>query len=110
MRDALSQRWVRTEETYARENPKRAYYVSMEFLLGRSLANNVTNLMLEVPVQRLAARDGLDLVALLEQEPDAGLGNGGLGASRLASSIRWRRSSCPRWATASATTTGCSGR
>src|SRR6266487_6748875 len=39
VRDVLSQRWVRTEETYARENPKRIYYLSMEFLIGRSLAN-----------------------------------------------------------------------
>src|SRR6516165_3677511 len=44
VRDILSQRWVRTEETYERENPKRIYYLSMEFLFGRSLANNVANL------------------------------------------------------------------
>ena len=47
IRDILSQRWVRTEQTYDRQNPKRVYYLSMEFLLGRSLANNVTNLLLE---------------------------------------------------------------
>src|SRR5579883_3205911 len=46
VRDVLSQRWVLTEETYARENPKRVYYLSMEFLLGRSLANNIANLLL----------------------------------------------------------------
>src|SRR5438445_7513629 len=46
-RDILSQRWVRTEETYERENPKRIYYLSMEFLIGRSLANSVTNLLLD---------------------------------------------------------------
>src|SRR5262245_56363165 len=46
VRDVLSQRWVLTEETYQRENPKRAYYLSMEYLIGRSLANNVTNLLL----------------------------------------------------------------
>src|SRR5262245_37676104 len=44
IRDVLSQRWVHTEDTYERENPKRIYYLSMEFLIGRSLANNVANL------------------------------------------------------------------
>src|SRR5215469_10392866 len=43
VRDVLPQRWVRTRQTYDRENPKRIYYLSMEFLIGRSLANNVTN-------------------------------------------------------------------
>ena len=46
VRDVLSQRWVRTEQTYERQNPKRIYYLSMEFLIGRSLTNNVTNLLL----------------------------------------------------------------
>ena len=43
VRDVLSQRWVRTESTYEQRNPKRIYYLSMEFLIGRSLANNITN-------------------------------------------------------------------
>ena len=47
VRDVLSQRWLRTIETYEREDPKRVYYLSMEFLLGRSLANNITNLRLD---------------------------------------------------------------
>ena len=79
VRDVLSQRWILTEKTYERNNPKRVYYVSMEFLLGRSSANNVTNLLLDSFVAKTAKHKNIDLLALLEQEPDAGLGNGGLG-------------------------------
>src|SRR4030095_5245373 len=55
VRDVLSQRWLRTEETYERENAKRVYYLSLEFLIGRSLANNVTNLLCSDFVAPLAA-------------------------------------------------------
>src|SRR5579883_2634814 len=79
VRDLLSQRWVLTEDTYERENPKRIYYLSMEFLIGRSLANNVTNLLLDPLTKQAVKQKGLDWLGLLEQEPDAGLGNGGLG-------------------------------
>jgi glycogen phosphorylase len=78
VRDALARRWVLTTETYARENPKLVYYLSMEFLIGRSLANNVTNL-LDGSGQYASAQGHLDWVGLAEQEPDPGLGNGGLG-------------------------------
>jgi starch phosphorylase len=77
--DILSQRWVRTEETYEQENPKRVYYLSMEFLIGRSLANNFANLLLDPLVKKAVEQKRLDWLGLLEQEPDAGLGNGGLG-------------------------------
>ena len=79
VRDVLSQRWVCTEKTYERENAKRVYYLSMEFLIGRSLANNVTNLLLDNLTKEAVKRENLDWYELLEQEPDAGLGNGGLG-------------------------------
>jgi starch phosphorylase len=79
VRDVLSQRWLRTENTYERENPKRVYYLSMEFLIGRSLSNNIMNLLLDPVVNRVVDDKGLDWLAVLEQEPDAGLGNGGLG-------------------------------
>jgi starch phosphorylase len=79
VRDILSQRWIQTEKTYERERPKRVYYLSLEFLMGRSLANNVTNLLLEPHMSRIAEQKQLDWLGVLEQEPDAGLGNGGLG-------------------------------
>jgi starch phosphorylase len=79
VRDVLSQRWVRTEQTYERENPKNIFYLSMEFLIGRSLANNVTNLLLDPVAKHLIKEKKLDWLGLLEREPDAGLGNGGLG-------------------------------
>jgi starch phosphorylase len=79
VRDVLSQRWIRTGQAYDRENPKRVYYLSMEFLMGRALANNVANLMLDSLTERAVEQKRLDWLGLLEQEPDAGLGNGGLG-------------------------------
>ncbi len=78
-RDVLSQRWVLTESTYDSQNPKRIYYLSMEFLIGRSLTNNITNLLINSFVTRAAEQRNLDWLGLIEQEPDAGLGNGGLG-------------------------------
>jgi len=79
VRDVLSQRWLLTDKTYERENPKRVYYLSMEFLLGRSLANNFTNLLFSPFLTLLEKHKNVDFRAALEQEPDAGLGNGGLG-------------------------------
>jgi len=79
VRDVLAERWLRTDETYARENPKRVYYVSIEFLIGRSLGNNVMNLMLDPVVERTFDEHGRQWLEILHEEPDAGLGNGGLG-------------------------------
>jgi starch phosphorylase len=79
VRDILAQRWVLTKKTYAKENPKRVYYLSMEFLIGRSTANNVSNLLLDPLVRQASKEKGIDWLSLIEEEPDAGLGNGGLG-------------------------------
>ena len=79
MRDILAQRWRRTERTYDRENPKRVYYLSLEFLIGRSLASNIMNLRLDPVARSIVEQGKLDWPAMLEEEPDAGLGNGGLG-------------------------------
>jgi glycogen phosphorylase len=79
VRDILTQRWVQTNRTYHRVNPKRIYYLSMEFLIGRSLANNVTNLLLDPAIASVIDEKDVHWLALLQKEPDAGLGNGGLG-------------------------------
>ena len=79
VRDIVSDRWLRTDETYARENPKRVYYVSIEFLIGRSLGNNVMNLMLDPVVEQTFDEHGHEWWEILHEEPDAGLGNGWLG-------------------------------
>src|SRR5262247_3883381 len=62
VRDVLSQRWVRTDETYERQNPKRVYYLSMEFLIGRSLANNITNMQLGPFVSDFVKKASLDWI------------------------------------------------
>src|SRR6478752_4747928 len=79
IRDVLAQRWLKTQKHHDRENPKQVYYLSMEFLIGRSLGNNIANLMLSPLAESVQKAKGLKLAEVLEQEPDAGLGNGGLG-------------------------------
>ena len=113
VRDVLSQRWVETERTYNRVNPKRIYYLSMEFLIGRSLSNNVNNLRLDRFVQRAVRQKGLDWPHLLEREPDAGLGNGGLGRlAGLLSRLDGDNAAAGdgRWAMGCATNTACSSK
>src|SRR5882724_12424371 len=79
VRDLQAQRWLLTRRTYDHENTKQVYYLSIEFLLGWSLTNNLTNLLVEPIVQDIVQREGLDLLQLAQEEPDADLGNGGLG-------------------------------
>ncbi len=80
LRDLLSLRWIKTAETYDRKNPKQVYYLSMEFLIGRSLVNNIVNLGVEQFVrEELQSDPRQDWKEVMETEPDAGLGNGGLG-------------------------------
>ncbi len=79
IRDLIAHRWVRTRRAREQASAKRVHYLSMEFLLGRTLRNNLMNLAAEPFVQRAMQREGWDLEALMEEERDAGLGNGGLG-------------------------------
>jgi len=80
LRDLLAQRWMLTQAEYDRRNPKQVYYLSMEFLIGRMLENNIAALGVERFVREDLRSDPLqDWSGIVESEPDAGLGNGGLG-------------------------------
>ncbi len=85
VRDRLMERWFETQSTYYRQDAKRVYYLSLEFLMGRALGNNVVNLGAEDAYTRAMQELGFRLEDITEQEWDAGLGNGGLG--RLAACI-----------------------
>jgi starch phosphorylase len=79
IRDLIAHRWVRTRRSREQREHKRIHYLSMEFLLGRTLRNNIDNLAAEPLVRHALAREGWNLESLMEEEADAGLGNGGLG-------------------------------
>jgi starch phosphorylase len=79
VRDRMMRRWLQTQQAYYKSDAKRVYYLSLEFLLGRALENNLINLGLLEPMREALSTLGLDLSDLVNQEPDAGLGNGGLG-------------------------------
>ncbi|HEB96071.1 MAG TPA: glycogen/starch/alpha-glucan phosphorylase [Sedimenticola thiotaurini] len=79
VRDRLMERWKRTQEAYDASSCKRTYYLSLEFLMGRSLGNAMLNLGITDAAERGLYDLGLVLEEIAEAEPDAGLGNGGLG-------------------------------
>ena len=79
VRDRLIERWIATQQRYYRRDAKRVYYLSAEFLMGRALANNLLNLGLHDVATEAMRMMGLEIADLMEQEVDAGLGNGGLG-------------------------------
>jgi starch phosphorylase len=79
VRDRLARRWIETQQTYYKVDAKRVYYLSLEFLMGRALTNNLINIGLYQHAKKMLAEVGVDLTELAEMEPDAGLGNGGLG-------------------------------
>src|SRR3989449_1191838 len=79
VRDRLIERWISTQQRYYKKDAKRVYYLSAEFLMGRALANNLINLGLYDTARDAVKMLNLDLGDVLEQEVDAGLGNGGLG-------------------------------
>jgi len=77
--DRLIERWKKTYNTYREQDCKKAFYISMEFLMGRTLSNAMLNLGITNTVDKALYDLGLDLEELIDSEPDAGLGNGGLG-------------------------------
>lgn len=79
IRERIVERWIETQQKYHKENKKRVYYLSMEFLIGRLLGNYVYNLGLEGTAAKALEELGFDIENIYEQEVDAGLGNGGLG-------------------------------
>ena len=78
-RDLIAHRWVKTRQAREAANPKRIYYMSMEFLIGRTLNNNIMNMLAHPLIERALRRENWNFSEILDQEPDAGLGNGGLG-------------------------------
>ncbi len=79
IKDAIVDKWMKTQEEYEKQDPKMVYYLSMEFLMGRALGNNIINLQAYEPVKEALEELGVDINAIEDQEPDAALGNGGLG-------------------------------
>ncbi|URA09433.1 glycogen/starch/alpha-glucan phosphorylase [Thermospira aquatica] len=79
VRDMLFDRWIKTQQTYYNKDVKRVYYLSLEFLMGRTLGNALVNLGIEKEAEVAMKELGLDIAVLREEEKDAGLGNGGLG-------------------------------
>ena len=79
IRDRIVERWIKTQQSYHKNNSKRVYYLSMEFLIGRMLGDYIYNLGLEKNVVDVLIELGFDIDEIREQEMDAGLGNGGLG-------------------------------
>uniref|UniRef100_A0A8C4IKZ4 Alpha-1,4 glucan phosphorylase n=1 Tax=Dicentrarchus labrax TaxID=13489 RepID=A0A8C4IKZ4_DICLA len=79
VRDHLVGRWIRTQQFYYEADPKRVYYLSLEFYMGRTLQNTMINLGLQNACDEAIYQLGLDMEELEEMEEDAGLGNGGLG-------------------------------
>ncbi len=79
IKDAVVDHWMETQKQYEKQDPKMVYYMSMEFLMGRALGNNIINLQAYYTVEEALKELGVDINVIEDQEPDAALGNGGLG-------------------------------
>ena len=110
VRDRMVERWLRSNRAQLSQDVRQVYYLSMEFLLGRTLSNALLSMGIYDDLRQALNEMGLDLNELIEEENDPGLGNGGLGGWRPVSSTPWRRWACRGAATASAMSTACSRR
>ncbi len=79
LRDIMTEKWIHTQSLYYEKEKKRVYYLSLEFLIGRSLSNAILNLGIHEPVKAAVEELGFDLADIVDEEEDAALGNGGLG-------------------------------
>lgn len=79
LKDFIIDQWIATHKEYEKQDAKTVYYLSMEFLMGRALGNIIINLAARKEIKEAIEELGLDLNAIEDQEPDAALGNGGLG-------------------------------
>ena len=79
VKDTIIDKWLATQEQYKKDDPKTVYYMSMEFLMGRALGNSLINLTSYKEVREALDEMGINLNAIEDEEPDAALGNGGLG-------------------------------
>ena len=102
VKDVVMDEWMATQQVIEKDDPKILYYMSMEFLMGRALGNNLINLGAYGEVKEALEEIGLDLSVIEDQEPDPALGNGGLGRLLL---LLW---AMPHMDVESVTATVCS--
>ena len=79
VKEVIIDEWIATHKVYEAEDVKTVYYLSMEFLMGRALGNNIINICAQKEIKEVLSELGFDLNVIEDQEPDAALGNGGLG-------------------------------
>ena len=110
IKDVIIDDWIATQKQFDETGAKKVYYLSMEFLMGRALGNNIINLGAKKAVKEALEELGFDLNAIEDQEPDPALGNGGLGVWQHVFWIPWQRLVIRLTAAAFVTTTVCLSR
>ena len=90
VKDVIIDEWIATQKEYEKQDVKTVYYLSMEFLMGRALGNNIINIGAQKEIREALEELGFDLNVIEDQEPDAALGNGGLGRLAACFLIHWQ--------------------